>query len=293
MSGRDSKQMCYIKAMKKNKILLITLISFSVVAATLLTFLVLYRTGVWKGFSFGKGPEFKKTDVGELIAYEYDPDTALQNLVMVNKDHPIDPDFPANISEYKDTDVLMNSEIIDSYAQLSQYIRENMGQKLYVSSSYRSYDDQERVYQEEGPDIAAYPGQSEHQTGLALDIYIMYHAGMAFIDSEVGRFVNDHCSEFGFIIRYPDGKQDITGFEFEPWHIRYVGQPHASIIMQNDLTLEEYFDGFEIGSWYSYDHYLISRQPLDDIKIPAANSGDGISVSPDNLGYVFITIDVG
>ena len=170
--------------------------------------------------------------------------TLSSDLFLVNGEHPIPDDYPFEIVFYRDTDVPMNSEITEDYGRMSDYVRLEMKDHLYVSSSYRSYEDQVRIYEEEGPEVAAVPGQSEHQTGLALDVYAMYFAGAAFPDSQVGQFVINNCSQFGFIIRYPYGAEDITGFGYEPWHIRYVGIPHSEIITSAGITLEEYLSLF-------------------------------------------------
>ena len=100
-----------------------------------------------------------------------------------------------------------------------------------------------------------------------------------------------NCGDFGFIIRYPAGKENITGFNYEPWHIRYVGMPHSKIITEGGITLEEYIDSLEIDNWYSYNNYLISRQNPDNLKIPSTYKNNDIKVSPDNTGYYIITIN--
>ena len=254
-----------------------------------LVFFCLYETGVIK-VSNKRTPDLKKIsfDISDIRPDEM---PLSQDLLLVNREHPLPQDFEADIVFYRDTDVYMNRSVVEDYGRLSDYIRENMGNRLYVSSTYRSYEDQERVYNEEGPDVAALPGQSEHQTGLALDVYVMYFAGEGFIDSQVGRYVNEHCSEYGFIIRYPEGEEEITGFAYEPWHIRYVGQPHASIIAEYNITLEEYIDCLELYQWYEYDGYLIARFPEDDVLIPASFANrDNITYCPDNTGNIIVTV---
>ena len=207
---------------------MITLCAPWAVILIALAVLCLYETGMLR-ISTKRKPNLRQVAFEDLVPPSEDIAYS-QNLLLVNNEHPLTSDFEPDIVFYRDTDVYMNSAITEDYGRLSDYIRENMGNRLYVSSSYRSFEDQERVYNEEGPEVAAVPGHSEHQTGLALDVYVMYFAGSAFIDSQVGRYVNDNCGEFGFIIRYPEGEEDITGFAYEPWHIRYVGQPHAEII---------------------------------------------------------------
>ena len=86
---------------------------------------------------------------------------------------------------------------------------------------------------------SARPGSSEHQTGLALDINtasVQAH----FENTPTYAWLVEHCAEYGFILRYPEGKERITGYRFEPWHYRYVGREHAEEIMRRGLTLEEY-----------------------------------------------------
>ena len=152
-----------------------------------------------------------------------------QSLMLINTDYPLSESFIPDIAEYKDTDVYMSRCMLDAYASLSAAVSEKHGMKLYVSSDLRTYDEQEKLY-EEDPNTATLPGASEHQSGLALDVYVARFAGDGFIKSAAGRFVNSNCHEYGFIIRYPSYGEDMTGIRFEPWHIRYVGQPHASII---------------------------------------------------------------
>ena len=216
--------------------------------------------------------------------------TVDQSLLLVNTEYQIGADYPADIVEYKDTGVLMNRCITDSYAALSSAVMEETGDKLLVMSSYRTYEDQARVLEEEGPDVAAIPGTSEHQTGLALDVYISGFAGAGFIQCDAGQFVNDNCYDYGFIIRYPYGAEDITGFEYEPWHIRYVGLPHSKFIQETGCLFEDYAGLFEIGKYKSYDGYLIGRMPKDDILIPEDADASDVVISEDGLGYVFVTV---
>ena len=244
----------------------------------------LYYTGALKKYLPKK--EFKLEEYQYTDTVIYSPKEYVPNLVLVNNEWGIDRDYDSQLEYYRDTDVLMNKYAIEPYGQLSDYIKENLNDKMFVSSTYRSYEDQERVLGEEGEEVAAKPGHSEHQTGLAMDVYVKYHAGMGFIDSEVGKYVNSHCGEYGFIIRYPQGRKDVTGFDYEPWHIRYVGHPHSDIIMSNDLTLEEYLGSFEWSKWYQYGDYIISLQKKSLFEIPAEIADKEIFCSDDNRGDI-------
>lgn len=123
---------------------------------------------------------------------------------------------------------------------------------LYAVSGYRSYDRQtvlfdaevKRVGEEKAIQAVAYPGNSEHQTGLAMDISSESSDFLLSDDygkTAEGKWLKENSYRFGFILRYPEGKEDITGYKFEPWHFRYVGEKSAKDIYENDWTLEEYF----------------------------------------------------
>ena len=212
-----------------------------------------------------------------------------QSMMLVNTTYTLSEDFVPDVVEYRDTTVYMSRPMIDAYAQLSAAVKERTGNKLYVSSDLRTREEQEALYLED-PDTATLPGASEHQSGLALDVYVAYYAGDAFLKSPSGRFVNSHAHEYGFIIRYPSYGEEITGIRYEPWHIRYVGAPHASVIYQNHLTLEEYILSFEIGEWYEIDGYLVSRQTMGG-NITMPEDFTSCTISPDNTGCYIITIE--
>ena len=122
---------------------------------------------------------------------------------------------------------------------------------LGAVSGYRSYDRQEELYRQSvnqnGEEYAkryqARAGYSEHQTGLAMDVSgesNQYELTEFFALTKEGIWLKNHCWKEGFIIRYPKGKEAITGYGFEPWHLRYVGRNEAEVIMRCGLTLEEY-----------------------------------------------------
>lgn len=126
------------------------------------------------------------------------------------------------------------------------------GITLYATSGFRSYSTQkaiferklERMSEESANRSVAKPGYSEHQTGLAMDVEGETTRGTgltaAFGDSPEGIWLAAHCHEYGFIIRYPKGKTDITGYIYEPWHVRYVSKEAAGEITNLGVTFEEY-----------------------------------------------------
>ncbi len=213
--------------------------------------------------------------------------TVDQSLMLVNRENILPDDFSADIVEYKDSGVEMNRCITDSYSELSKAVADNFGENLYIISSYRTAEEQEEIEDEQGSDTAMPSGSSEHQTGLALDVYVDRYAGKAFIKSEAGRFVNENCWKYGFIIRYPAAKKSVTGIDYEPWHIRYVGSPHAELISKGCVTLEEYYEELEYGKFYKYDGYIITRQSGEFLEIP---QGKNCVISSDNMGGYVITV---
>lgn len=126
------------------------------------------------------------------------------------------------------------------------------GVELYGISGYRSYARQKQIYDRNvairgkaaTDAVSAMPGSSEHQTGLTIDVSaksVGYRLDQSFGDTKEGKWLAKHCHEYGFIIRYPYEKEKITGYSYEPWHIRYVGTSIAGYLYKNDLTLEEYY----------------------------------------------------
>lgn len=129
------------------------------------------------------------------------------------------------------------------------------GLSVLLSSGYRSYAEQtylfNRKVSEYGEAVAqtivARPGTSEHQTGLCCDITDRYYEmkDRSLENTELYQWMSAHCQEYGFIVRFPDGKEDVTGIIYEPWHFRYVGKEAAAYIMEHDLTLEEFLELYQ------------------------------------------------
>ena len=123
---------------------------------------------------------------------------------------------------------------------------------LLAVSGYRSYSYQNMLYNNkvntsgkiEADKYVSKPGASEHQTGLAMDILSSEYSKLdeGFAKTKAYKWLKENCSNYGFIIRYPKGKENITKYNFEPWHIRYVGSSHSKEITNKNLTLEEYLN---------------------------------------------------
>lgn len=162
-------------------------------------------------------------------------------LILVNKSNPLDSNYiPSNLVLIKDVPTVNERYIIDYVYEAYKKLYKDSNMPYIVYSAYRSYLYQSACYS--GNDLySAKPGYSEHQTGLALDITINnvgLHPSFGYTDA--GIWLNNNAYKYGFIIRYPKNKENITGYLYEPWHIRYVGINAAKDIYFNNITLEEY-----------------------------------------------------
>ncbi|MBE6836766.1 MAG: D-alanyl-D-alanine carboxypeptidase family protein [Ruminococcus sp.] len=290
------------KEKKLSKIKIAVIISVAVVFLCVAVFVLVlvlkpgFRYKVKSFFNSGKNEvaltamsakelDTEKVEVSEFIKWENV--SFNQSMMLVNNEHTLADDYEADISEYKTTGVMMNSCMRDDYSDMSLDIIDKFDNTLYIMSSYRTAEEQEEISKEQDEESAMKAGASEHQTGLALDVYITEFAGAGFINCDVGQWVNQNSWKYGFIIRYPQFKEDITGIKFEPWHIRYVGFPHSEIIYNNSLTLEEHIAGMEIGKFYKFGKYIYTRQKGDEITVPA--DCKSYVVSEDNTGCFIIT----
>ncbi|AGA67854.1 D-alanyl-D-alanine carboxypeptidase [Desulfitobacterium dichloroeliminans LMG P-21439] len=109
-----------------------------------------------------------------------------------------------------------------------------------ITSGYRSRKEQAEIFSTTKDGTAARPGESEHETGLAFDVDAMDNK--QFELTPQFEWLSQHCAEYGFILRYPQGMEGKTGYPYEPWHYRYVGKEHAAVIMDKRITLEQYWE---------------------------------------------------
>lgn len=138
----------------------------------------------------------------------------------------------------------VNEEAYNQFLKLNSDAK-IIGYDIPLLSGFRSYSNQNTIYhnyvythgQEEADTFSARPGHSEHQTGLAFDVGKLDYA---YGETEEGKWLAKNAHAYGFIIRYPEGKQHITGYRYEPWHIRYLGVDLATRVYNSGLTLEEY-----------------------------------------------------
>ena len=134
-----------------------------------------------------------------------------------------------------------------------------------VNSGFRDFEEQAKLYKEMGSSYALPPGYSEHNLGLSLDVGSTM---MKMENAPEGKWMAENAWKFGFILRYPRDKTDITGIEYEPWHFRYVGLPHSALMKEKDFVLEEYIDYLKkeknVMTTVGEIDYYISYHPVSD-----------------------------
>lgn len=159
----------------------------------------------------------------------------IDGIILVNKTYPLPKDYNPGFQQ----------EVKQAFTEM-QMEAQTLGLNIWNSSDFRSYDHQTNTYnryvmqdgQEQADTYSAHPGYSEHQTGLAID---MNSISDSFATTPEAAWVAENCHKYGFIIRYPEGKQEITGYKAESWHIRYLGIEKATMIHESGLTIEEYY----------------------------------------------------
>lgn len=197
-------------------------------------------------------------NIEEALINEDDVFTDESILALANKSNYLGEDYiPEDLVTVEVSTVLESPEVNQMREEASDALTTmfNAAEEddiiLYARSGYRSYNTQISLYNnykeahgEEAADrFSARPGASEHQTGLAMDVTSEsagYELTEDFRDTEEGAWVRENAHKFGFIIRYPEDMEDITGYMFEPWHLRYLGEEVATDVYESGLTYEEY-----------------------------------------------------
>lgn len=209
-------------------------------------------------------PGLEETDGEEAVTtdnVEYHFDASDWRLVLVNKQHPIPEDYEFTLGTITGS-MQCDERIIDDLLAMLQAAKKE-GVNLAICSPYRNLDRQENLFNKkiklymgqgmsymEAYKIASQavtiPGASEHQMGLALDIFSDTYTSLdeGFADTEAGKWLAEHSCEYGFVLRYPKGKEYITSIEFEPWHFRYVGTEAAYVMTRDNICLEEFWEKY-------------------------------------------------
>ena len=255
MEDKSNKQLFFISFF----------IVFVVLFLIISTYLVVDRVLISNNIEKGNGSEetMQKTPTEEEINPPVEEPTEepenkdglkiIDGILIVNKSFPLPEDYvpedpyePINGRDYCSNCV--TKETYKHFKEMQTDI-EVLGLNIWIQSGYRSYNFQNGLYNnyvaKDGKAAAdtysARAGYSEHQTGLAFDLNTIT---TEFADTPEGKWIHDNAYRYGFILRYPKGKENITGYMYEPWHLRYVGVDLATKLYNNGdwITLEEYFD---------------------------------------------------
>lgn len=212
--------------------------------------------------------EYDSSEVKETedIEEEKEPDEMIDirsfdkddwKIMLINKQHPVPEGYEFTLATIKGS-MKCDERIIPELQQMMQAAQKD-GVSLVIRSPYRDYERQIYLFNRKiknymkgkmsylesyrtTAQAVTVPGASEHQVGLALDITSDTYTTLTegFADTEAGKWLAAHSYEYGFILRYPDGREDITGICFEPWHFRYVGKSAAKYMYDHELTMEEF-----------------------------------------------------
>ena len=249
------------------------------------------------GYQFLFNKEIAAPDLPQQISLEQHVISS-GDLILVNRDIKLQQD-PTNLAQIPadiganvvvDSKFLLENHAIQPLKALFNAAANDGTRHFIINSAYRSGKLQQELYEENGAAYALPSGYSEHQTGLALDIGST--AGkMENVDE--GKWLEQNAHKFGFILRYPKNKIDVTGISYEPWHFRYVGLPHSVIMQEKDLALEEYITFLKKEQSYTtkvngttyFLQYTDSRK-----KVSIPNTAN-FKVSGDNeKGYIITSI---
>ena len=164
--------------------------------------------------------------------------TTVGGIVIANKAISLPPEYGSYLS--------LDEVTPETYAALEE-MNSNSEHQYINKSGYRSYYDQKAIFQnycdmygyDEADTFSSQAGHSEHQTGLTMDLDAFEES---YGETPEGIWLAENCWRYGFIIRYPKGKEEITGYTYEPWHVRYLGKSTAKLVYDSGLTLEEFLN---------------------------------------------------
>lgn len=226
------------------------------------------------------------------------------NLLLINEDHPVPPEAKVSdaVNLSKHSELVNGYSILDNSIRLTPFLAHKLSEMIAaahkdginhfaLTSGYRDEEEQENMYEEKEPGYALPAGFSEHNLGLAVDIGST--RGMMEHTAE-GKWLRENAWKYGFILRYPEDKTEITGIPYEPWHYRYVGLPHSAIMYEHNFVLEEYLDYLKEQKSITYTvnrkKYTIYYHVIAEdttIQVPADRRYD---ISGNNMDGVIVTV---
>ena len=245
------------------------------------------------------------------------------DLILVNTDTAYVEENPTEIVSIYDhktdnyhvsgTETSLRQPALDALNQMLDAFYVATGhQDMIVISGYRTTQQQQELYDadlaetgEQTSTRVALPGHSEHESGYALD-FSLYTDGVQYDYDGTGEYawINENCAHYGYVLRYAEDKQETTGIQAEPWHYRYVGQPHATYMMENNVCLEEYLtllknytadEPLSITNWDGeiYQVYYVATDTSTDSTYVMVPPDAKYTISGNNSDGFIVTVDTG
>ncbi|WP_088014120.1 VanY-A/VanY-F/VanY-M family D-Ala-D-Ala carboxypeptidase [Gottfriedia acidiceleris] len=226
------------------------------------------------------------------------------NLLLINQKYPVHQESiksdVVNLYTHKelkkgfelnDTKIELSADVARKFSDMIVAAKKEGVRHFTINSGFRDFDEQNALYQQMGSDYALPAGRSEHNLGLSLDVG---STEMKMNEAPEGKWLEKNAWKYGFIIRYPKDKTAITGIQYEPWHIRYIGLPHSVIMKEKNFSLEEYLDFIKeqksISTTIHDEKYEISYYPITKNTTIQVPTNLRYEISGNNIDGVIVTV---
>ncbi|WP_129691577.1 VanY-A/VanY-F/VanY-M family D-Ala-D-Ala carboxypeptidase [Gottfriedia acidiceleris] len=240
---------------------------------------------------------FQTKDIRKELVYK-------GNLLLINRKYPVHQESiksdVVNLFTHKelkkgyelhDTKIELSEDVARKFSEMIVAAKKEGVRNFTINSGFRDFDEQNALYQKMGSDYALPAGRSEHNLGLSLDVG---STKMKMNEAPEGKWLEKNAWKYGFIIRYPKDKTAITGIQYEPWHIRYVGLPHSVIMKEKNFSLEEYLDFLKkqksISTIIHGEKYEISYYPVTKNTTIQLPTNLRYEISGNNMDGVIVTV---
>jgi zinc D-Ala-D-Ala carboxypeptidase len=235
-------------------------------------------------------------EIGEELVYQ-------GNLLLVNTEYPVQKDSiksdVVNLFEHReltegyelfDSEIYLSEEVANAFSEMINAAGEEGVRHFTINSGFRDFDEQNVLYQQMGSSLALPAGHSEHNLGLSLDVG---STQMKMSEAPEGKWIEKNAWKYGFILRYPKDKTHVTGIQYEPWHIRYVGLPHSAIIQEKNFALEEYIDYLReeknLTATVNGEEYTVTYYPIETSNAIKVQKTSTYEISGNNMDGVIVT----
>lgn len=226
------------------------------------------------------------------------------NLLLVNIEYPVHPESiksdVIHLSAHNEltkgygllnSEIYLSEDVAREFSEMIAAAKKEGVRNFSITSGFRGFEEQSVLYQEMGSDYALPAGNSEHNLGLSLDVG---STQMKMADAPEGKWIEENAWKYGFILRYPKDKTEITGIQYEPWHIRYVGLPHSTIMKEKNFALEEYLDYLkeekQISASINGEKYKITYYSISQSRTINVPDNSYFEISGNNIDGVIVTV---